>query len=261
MIPALLLMAALPVSDWQPLFETLPAKVRGWRSGQGDIRTVPSLVTEDLFAGLRYRDFEFEVEYKVAPGGNSGIRYLPLPGRRAGLGRAAAFFVALCLAVLLLLRRRRRTALLASAVLLAGFGGVLLWLKWHPLALEFQILDNAGHRDGKRGPLYRAGALYGLCPAAEDASRPAGEWNQARVVICGARIEHWLNGRKVVDCDMSTRQHRLARERFFGSGWRLLYSRAEWERLGLDRPSTVGLQHHGEQVWFRRARIRELSCQ
>jgi len=261
MILTLVLAAALPISDWQPLFDQLPEGIRGWRKENGALRTAPGYRTEDLFTRLRYRDFEFEVEYRVSSGGNSGIRYLPLPGRTAGAARAAAVCGGLAVLLIVALRRRRLAAL--GATLVCGGVFLLVWqaLARHPLALEFQVLDNEGHPDGKRGALYRAGALYGLSPATEDASRPAGEWNQARVVVCGSRIEHWLNGRQVVAADLGSSEHARARESFFGAGWRRIYGESEWRTLGHERPSTVGLQHHGEVVWFRNPRIRELSCE
>lgn len=261
MILGLLLASVIPISDWQPLFEQLPGGIRGWRLEQGVLRTVPGNWTEDLFTGLRYRNFEFEVEYRVSPGGNSGIRYLPLPGKTAGLPRAGAVFGAAALSLLILLRRKKLMAGLAALACLGLFAGVWRALARHPLALEFQVLDNGGHPDGLRGPLYRAGALYGLSPATEDASRPAGEWNQARVLVCGSRIEHWLNGRQAAAADMDSKEHMQARDRFFTQGWRRIYSENEWRTLGRERPSTLGLQHHGEEVWFRNPRIRELSCE
>jgi hypothetical protein len=261
MILAILLAAAIPISDWQPLFEQLPEGIRGWRLENGALRTIPGFKTEDLFTRLRYRNFEFEVEYRVAPGGNSGIRYLPLPGRTAGAERAAALCGGLAVLLTVALRRRRWAAL--GAMLVCGGAFLLVWqaLARHPLALEFQVLDNDGHADGRRGALYRAGALYGLSPAMEDSSRKAGEWNHARVAVCGNRIGHWLNGRQVVEADLGSSDLARARESFFSAGWRRIYSESEWRKLGLERPSTVGLQHHGEEVWFKSPRIRELSCE
>lgn len=261
MILALVLAAVIPISDWQPLFEQLPEGIRGWRWENGALRTTPGYRTEDLFTRLRYRDFEFEVEYRVSPGGNSGIRYLPLPERTAGAGRAAAVCAGLAVLLIVLLRRRRWAALGAMLVCCGVFLNVRQALARHPLALEFQVLDNEGHPDGSRGALYRAGALYGLSPATEDSSRKAGEWNQARVVVCGNRIEHWLNERQVVAADLGSNGHMQARESFFRSGWRRIYGESEWRTVGHERPSTVGLQHHGEEVWFRNPRIRELSCE
>ena len=63
---------------------------------------------------------------------------------------------------------------------------------------EMQVLDNAGHPDGASG-LSSAGACYGLYPPSEDATRPVGAWNDVRLVVSGAHVEHWMNGVKIVE--------------------------------------------------------------
>ena len=64
--------------------------------------------------------------------------------------------------------------------------------------LEFQILDDAAHRDGA-APKTRAGSLYDIAAPTHDAVRPAGEWNEARIVARGPHIRHYLNGTLIVD--------------------------------------------------------------
>lgn len=260
---AVLLLLAGTAAEWQPLFERLPESAAGWSIENGVLHAHPAspLGTADLFSPRQFRDFEFEAEYRVAPGGNSGIRYLPLAGRSAGVSKVAGLLATVAALVAFLLRRRPLAA--AGAVALCFTPAALVWsyLNRHPLALEFQVLDNERHRDGKRGPLYRAGALYGLSPARENASRPAGEWNHARVAVCGNRVEHWLNGKRVAEADISAPDHREARARFYGQGWYRVFAESEWSRLGLERPSAIGLQHHGEEVWFRNARVRAAACE
>ena len=66
---------------------------------------------------------------------------------------------------------------------------------------EYQILDNA-HPDSKKGRdgNRKAASLYDLIPAnADSILRPLGEWNSGRVVSCGKKVEHWLNGVKVLE--------------------------------------------------------------
>jgi hypothetical protein len=63
---------------------------------------------------------------------------------------------------------------------------------------EYQLLDDARHPDGKSA-LTSTAAAYGLYAAPRGVVRPAGAWNQSRLVVDGARVEHWLNGRKVVE--------------------------------------------------------------
>jgi hypothetical protein len=260
---ALLLLLAGTAPEWQPLFGRLPENAKGWSLENGVLHALPAspLGTTDLFSPRQFRDFEFEVDYRVAPGGNSGIRYLPLAGRFGGVRKIAALLAAAAAMAAILLRRRPLAAALAALLCFSPAAVVWSYLSRHPLALEFQVLDNDRHRDGRRGPLYRAGALYGLSPAVADPSRPAGEWNHARVLVCGSRVEHWLNGKRVVAADLSEPDHREARARFYGQGWYRIFLESEWSRLGLDRPSSIGLQHHGEEVWFRNARVREAACE
>ena len=86
MIATLLLLLAATAGEWQPLFEKLPEDAAGWSFENGELHALPSTPfrTRDLYSANRYSNFEFVVEYRVSPGGNSGIRYLPLPGRIAG---------------------------------------------------------------------------------------------------------------------------------------------------------------------------------
>jgi hypothetical protein len=116
-------------------------------------------------------------------------------------------------------------------------------------ATEMQILDNAGHRDGG-SPLTSTGANYGLYPPTEDASRPVGEWNEARIVAIGPRVRHYLNGKLVVDYEMWSPEweEKVKASKF-----------AQWPAYGRAARGHIGLQDHGDTVSFRRIRVRELT--
>jgi hypothetical protein len=64
--------------------------------------------------------------------------------------------------------------------------------------LEMQILDDAGHSDGKI-PSHRAGSLYDITVPPPGAARPAGEWNHARLRVEAGRVRQWLNGTLTAD--------------------------------------------------------------
>ena len=64
-------------------------------------------------------------------------------------------------------------------------------------APEFQLLDDANAPDGK-SRLTSAGADYALYPSPAGIVKPAGEWNTTRIVVKGAHVEHWLNGKKLL---------------------------------------------------------------
>jgi hypothetical protein len=116
-------------------------------------------------------------------------------------------------------------------------------------APEMQVLDNTAHADG-RNALTSAGANYGLDAPVRDVTRPVGEWNRARIVARGARVEHWLNDVKVVEYDAWTDawSAKVAASKF-----------AAWPTYGLGRRGHVGLQDHGDVVSFRSIRIREIA--
>lgn len=115
---------------------------------------------------------------------------------------------------------------------------------------EMQILDDAGHPDGAIAT-HRAGACYDLHAPAQDAVRPAPEWNAARLVVRGASVEHWLNGVRVVAYELGSTAWR---ERVAASKYRdvAAYGRAPRGHLVL--------QDHGEGVRFRNLRIRSLDA-
>jgi hypothetical protein len=116
-------------------------------------------------------------------------------------------------------------------------------------APEMQVLDDAAHRDGG-DRMTSAGALYGLYPAAPGVVKPAGEWNQVRVVVNGNHVEHWLNGTKTVECEIGSAdwEARVAASKF-----------APHVKFARNAEGHIGLQDHGDRVAFRNIKIRELK--
>ncbi len=112
---------------------------------------------------------------------------------------------------------------------------------------ELQILDNVAHRDG-RTPETSAGANYGLHGPVEDVTRPVGEWNQVRIEVRGSQVEHWMNGVRIVAYELGTPEWRarVAQTKF-----------AEWPGYGTAPEGHIGLQDHGDPVWYRNVKIRE----
>lgn len=117
---------------------------------------------------------------------------------------------------------------------------------YRPGQYEYQVVDNRLHPDG-RDPRTSAASLYYFAPAVRDVTRPAGEWNQGRIVCQGTRVEHWLNGEKVVEVDYSEARWAEAIERLRKRGADI---RARGARLFL--------QDHGDPVWFRSLRMRKM---
>lgn len=133
-----------------------------------------------------------------------------------------------------------------------GNSGVLYWgheasPAMYENAPEYQVLDNAVLGNDP-SPLQAAGALYALYPAPLDATKPVGEWNHGRIVANGSKVEHWLNGVKVVEADFDSKamQAKIAASKF-----------AQWPTFAKQRRGHLGLQDHSDSVWYRNIMIRE----
>jgi hypothetical protein len=116
---------------------------------------------------------------------------------------------------------------------------------------EMQVLDDARHPDG-RSRLTAAGAVYGLYPAPPGIVRPAGEWNEVRIVARGSRVEHWLNGVEVARYEIGSADWRA---RVAASKFR------KWPGYGRAPAGHIALQDHGDRVAYRQIRIRALPHQ
>ncbi|MDR3638422.1 MAG: DUF1080 domain-containing protein [Isosphaeraceae bacterium] len=176
---------------------------RGWDVDDGAIHHRKGrgghLISEQQFA-----DFELRFEWKIAKGGNSGVKY-----------------------------RMTRTT--------KGLYGC-----------EYQLLDDPNHINGKN-PQTRLGSLYDLYAPDERAKavKPVGEYNQSRIVAWGTKLEHWLNGKKILDVDTASDdwKDRISRSKF------------RWiDDFAADKPSPILLQDHGDDVWFRNIEIRRLPA-
>ena len=115
---------------------------------------------------------------------------------------------------------------------------------------EMQVLDDAGHPDAQNGPDRLAGANYALHPpSSTDAVKPAGEWNHIRLIVDDSRVEHWLNGEKVVEYELGSDdwKERVANSKF-----------AEMPNYGKAETGRIALQDHGDPVWYRNIKIKRL---
>jgi len=120
---------------------------------------------------------------------------------------------------------------------------------WHS-GPEFQILDDAAH---SVSPMSKnsSGALYALySPPAHKISKPTGDWNSSRIVISNNIVQHWLNGVLVVECERNSNDwnKRKKASKF-----------ANYAKFGGYNSGRIALQDHGNTVWFKNVRIRDLS--
>ncbi len=113
---------------------------------------------------------------------------------------------------------------------------------------EMQVLDNACHPDSKIHK-HRAGDLYDLIPCSQETVKAAGEWNKARLVVNKGRVEHWLNGVKVVETQL------------WDDAWKKMVAASKFKEMagfGTGRKGHIALQDHGDKVWFKNIKIKKL---
>ena len=113
---------------------------------------------------------------------------------------------------------------------------------------EYQILHNAGHKDGAT-PITSAGSNYAMHPPSKDVTRPVGEWNDIRLIVKGTHVEHWMNGVKLLEFEQ------------FSPDWyaRLKASKfAKMPPYGRHMRGHLVLQDHGALVTFRNIKIKAL---
>lgn len=122
------------------------------------------------------------------------------------------------------------------------------------IGLEYQILDDVKHPDAKQGVVGNRtlASLYDLIPAEKEGRfvNKIGEWNQGRIVVYPDNtVQHWLNGRKVVEYKRGSAIYKalVARSKY-----------AEYKDFGMAPKTPVLLTDHKDQVFFRSIKIREL---
>jgi hypothetical protein len=202
---------------WQVLFDgksiaswrgfrrqTFPEKC--WVIENGSLKTIAGCDKSDqvdVITRSKYKDFELELEWRVAPGANSGIIYLVSEDEDQ------------------------------------------TW-KTGP---EMQVLDDEKHPDGKL-PTTSAGSLFALIAPTNKTLRPVGEYNQARLVVRKGHVEHWLNGKKVLEYDLASDNlaSLIAQSKF-----------KSFHQFARMSEGYIALQFHGDNVWYRNVRVRELT--
>lgn len=120
-------------------------------------------------------------------------------------------------------------------------------------APEMQVLDNEKHPDamlGKDGNR-QAGSLYDLIPAKPQNAKPVGEWNQVEIIVYKGTVVHKQNGETVVEYHLWTPE------------WEELVAGSKFPGLNPDwanvaKQGYLGLQDHGDDVWFRNLKVKEL---
>jgi len=121
------------------------------------------------------------------------------------------------------------------------------------LGLEYQILDDPNHPDAKLGRdnnRLQAGLYDMYAPSPKKKDKPIGEWNKARIIAKGSKVEHYLNGKKVLSFDRKSSDYRKT--------WELSKYKNSVPMFGDVKQGHILLQDHGDIVSFRNVKIREL---
>jgi hypothetical protein len=157
----------------------------------------------DIITTAQFDRFELAWEWKIAEGGNSGVKYFVLEDQNSAIGH------------------------------------------------EYQVIDDDRHADAKVGPHRQTAALYDVLPAANRPLRPAGQFNQSRIVSDGRTIEHYLNGTRVLqyELDSPALKAAIAKSKF-----------KDVARFGKLQNGFLLLQDHGDRVWYRNIKVRRLPA-
>ncbi len=114
---------------------------------------------------------------------------------------------------------------------------------------EYQLLDDLGFPEELRDNRKTAGNFDMHAAAADKPLKPPGEWNTAKIVYDKGKVEHWLNGARVLQFEQGSQDWQ---ERHSNSKWAGFDGWCEYDK------GSIGLQDHGNYTWFRNIRIRKL---
>lgn len=180
----------------------------------------------DLIFAHKFKNFELTFEYKISKGGNSGVFYL------------------------------------AQEVTTVQNGEETYLPIWQS-ASEYQVLDNANHPDAKLGVdgNRQSASLYDMIPAKPQNAKPYGEWNTAKIMVYKGTVVHGQNGENVVEYHLWTPKwtEMLQNSKFkedgdFPIAYKLLNNMG-----GENHEGYIGFQDHGDDVWYRNIKIKEMK--
>ena len=209
---AISLTAEQRAAGWRSLFDgtttsawrgykqqTLPA---GWHIVDGVLTKTGSV--DDIITKDQFGNFQLALDWKLGPGGNSGVFY-----------RGTEEY------------------------------DHIYWS-----APEYQLLDDAGHPDGK-SRLTSAGADYALYPSPAGVVKPADQWNSTLIVVNGNTVQHWMNGQKLLEYELGSSDwtDKVKASKF-----------SAYPNYGRAAKGYIGIQgDHDGTLSIRNVRIRELK--
>ena len=192
-------------------------------SGGGEAQTSEG---GDLIFAHKFKNFELEMEWMVSKGGNSGIFYL------------------------------------AQEVATTDDKGEQRLEPIYISCPEYQVLDNENHPDAKLGVdgNRKSASLYDMIPANPQNSKPYGEWNKGKIMVYKGTVVHGQNDTNVLEYHLWTPQwtDMLQKSKFSEEKWPLAFVLLN-NCGGENHEGYIGMQDHGDDVWFRNIRVKVLD--
>ena len=192
-------------------------------------------ITEDLFSKDTYRDFDLMFDWRISPGGNSGVKYRIQDH----------FFVR---------PAKEKFELQVEHSLENPVTERPEKGQDYVVGFEYQLTDDSSNRDATSNNKHTAGALYDMVAPAKAATKPVGEFNHSRIVVRGNHVEHWMNGVKVVDSALDSPDAIAGIEKRWSVAPKVVEMLAKQPK----KDCPISLQNHGDEAWFRNIKIRRL---
>jgi hypothetical protein len=177
----------------------------------------------DIIFAHKFKNFELEMEWKISEGGNSGIFYLAQETCTADGKSLEPIYIS---------------------------------------CPECQVLDKENHPDAKLGVdgNRMSASLYDMIPAKPQNSKPAGEWNTARIMVYEGTVVHYQNDEKVLEYHLWTPQwtDMLQGCKFSQKAWPIAFELLN-NCGGENHEGYIGMQDHGDDVWYSNIKVKLLK--
>lgn len=226
-------------SEWQYLFDG--TTLEGWR-GYGMDALPPGWIIADstltfdtelgleqdytggkdiIYGAEEFDNFELYLEWKLPKGGNSGIFYHVKEGYEGPPVVSPEYQ---------LIDDENYASIHDLTAYNSQFGAE------HPEVLQ---------------DWQKTGADYAMHTAdeAEKKLNPVGEWNSSRIMFTPEKVEHWLNGKKILEFVP------------WSEDWQTKKNSGKWDNApdyAKYKTGFIALQDHSSPIWFKNIKIKKL---